>query len=80
MNFKSIKSGLIVNVLEKLIPLILSALSPEDFKTAIDKALDWIEERAASSETKLDDAVVFPLTGMIRTALDIPDNDEPAQG
>ena len=48
---------------------------PEFLKPTLDKILDYAEDKAQASERKWDDAVVFTATGIIRAALDIPDDD-----
>ena len=58
-----------------LINTLMMALSPELFKTAADALLDTIENAVAQSPTDMDDKIVLPLVGLIRTSFDIPDND-----
>lgn len=43
--------------------------------TAIDAALDAIENGVEATENKLDDALVLPLCKMVRIAANVPDND-----
>ena len=63
--------------LGQLINFLLSALTPEMMKRAVDAVLDVAERAVAESETKLDDAIVLPLIDLIRNSFNIPDNDEP---
>ena len=41
----------------------------------IDAGLDYIEDAVIASENKIDDAVVLPACKLVRTVLNIPDND-----
>jgi hypothetical protein len=63
-------------ILSTLIGLVLRTLTPELLKEFADKVLDWVEDAVERSENKLDDATVLPLCNMIRSAFDIPDNDD----
>lgn len=62
--------------LGQLINFLLSALTPEMMKRAVDAVLDVAEKAVAESETKLDDTIVLPLIALIRNSFNIPDNDE----
>ena len=48
---------------------------PAFLKPTLDRVLDYAEDKAKESEANWDDAVVFALTSIIRTALDVPDDD-----
>lgn len=63
-------------ILASLISLIMKALTPEMLKSFADMILDWVEDAVENSENKIDDATILPLCTMIRSAFDIPDNDE----
>ena len=63
-------------ILTMLLEYLLSALTPELMRKAIDQLLDIAEQAAADSENKVDDAIVLPLCAMIRESFDIPDNDK----
>jgi len=54
--------------------LINTLLTKENIIKALDYILDQMEEYAAGTDNKLDDAAVK----VIRDALNIPDNDPPA--
>lgn len=62
--------------LGQLINFLLSALTPETMKRAVDAVLDVAEKAVEESETKLDDTIVLPLIDLIRNSFNIPDNDE----
>jgi len=62
--------------LGQLINFLLTALTPEMMKRAVDAVLDVAEKAVAESETKLDDTIVLPLIALIRNSFNIPDNDE----
>lgn len=62
-------------LLEKLIGLLISMLTPEMLKVFADQLLDWIENHVQESDNKIDDAALLPICGMIRTTFNIPDND-----
>ncbi len=62
-------------LLEKLIGLLLSMLTPEMMRIFADQILDWVENEVMESDNKIDDAAVLPLCNMIRSTFDIPDED-----
>lgn len=62
-------------VIAALMGALLRLLTPEVVKIGIDKFLDVVEDAVAKSGNKIDDAIILPLIGNIRTALNIPDND-----
>ena len=67
-------------IIKSLVAVVISQLmkkAPELLIEAIDKALDWIEDKVASTENQLDDSLL-PVCAMLRETLNIPDNDEPA--
>jgi len=68
------KAGL--RILSHLITIILSSIDKETAKRACDSFLDIIEETAAKSSTKIDDAVVLPLCRTARKVFDIPEFDD----
>lgn len=53
---------------------LLSALPEDIIKRGVDALLDVAEDAVADSENKIDDAIVLPLVGVIRSSLDIPDD------
>ena len=63
------------DLLLKLLPMLMSLVTPEVLKKGIDALLDVIETACIGSANKIDDAVVLPLCKLIRSTLDIPDND-----
>ena len=62
-------------VIAFLMEQLHAVLTPELFKRVLDSIIDVLENAIASSETKTDDAVLLPLIAMLRTSLNIPDND-----
>ena len=66
----------ILNAVVQLIGIVMTMLKPEHVNDLVDTILDWIEERVAASDNKIDDALVLPLCNTIRTALNVPDNDD----
>lgn len=72
INVKGMLTGLASNVGEKVVSdLIKKYATKENIKGAIDGILDWLEDYAAKTKTTADDEALLA----IRTALDIPDND-----
>ena len=65
-----------VKIIVSLIPHLLAMLPKDIVKSGIDKLLDVVEDAVEKSETQLDNAMVLPICKLIRTSLDIPDNDE----
>lgn len=62
----------VVNV---LMPILMSQIPDDLMQVAVDKLLDAIEDGIATSETKVDDALVLPLITALRGKLNVPDND-----
>lgn len=62
-------------LIKQAVTMLLTMLSPEIMKKAVDSVLDIVEDAVAKSETTVDDAVVLPVINMIRATFDIPDND-----
>lgn len=62
-------------LLLKLVPMLLGLLSPDMLKKGMDALLDVIENSVASSNNKIDDAIVLPLCKLIRDTFNIEDND-----
>ncbi|NCA91623.1 MAG: hypothetical protein EOM92_22760 [Gammaproteobacteria bacterium] len=62
----------VVNV---LMPPLMSLIPDDLMQVAVDKLLDAIEDGIATSETKVDDALVLPLITALRHKLNVPDND-----
>lgn len=67
-----------MRLVTSILGTLLSLLTPEIFKSALDAALDKIEDAVAASPNKVDDAIVLPLCKKARQLLDVPDNDNPA--
>lgn len=62
-------------LISKLVEILLSMLSPDMLKKAIDYLLDIVEDAVEKSDSTLDDKIVIPLCNMIREALNVPDDD-----
>lgn len=62
----------VVNV---LMPTLMSLIPDDLMQVAVDKLLDAIEDGIATSETKVDDALVLPLITALRHKFNVPDND-----
>ena len=62
-------------LIQQLVTVLLSMLTPDMLKKAVDSLLDIAEDAVAKSETTIDDKVVLPLIQTVRVAFDIPDND-----
>ena len=54
---------------------MLARLKPAMIKQWIDQGLDMLENKIAESPTTVDDTVVLPVIGVLRDALNVPDND-----
>jgi len=63
-------------LLKMFIKMVMERLTPELLKEWVDSGLDYIEEAVETSETQIDDVLVLPVINLIRTAFDVPDNDE----
>ena len=59
-----------------LITAVLGLVTPDVAKQAVDAALDVVEDKVKDTKNKIDDVVVLPLCGAIRSWFDIPDNDK----
>jgi hypothetical protein len=59
-----------------LVNLFVQLLSPDLLKQFADMVLDFVENYVAGSKSTIDDAIVMPLCANIRTAFNIPDDDE----
>lgn len=64
-----------LDLLIRLLGKLLGQLKPEMLREAVDKVLDYFEEKIADSETETDDALLLPLIDVIRGAFNIPDDD-----
>ena len=59
-----------------LVGMLVKRLDAETFKVFADKTIDFVEDYVKDSPTAYDDAVMLPLCKTIRTAFNIPDDDE----
>lgn len=65
-----------LSIIGSLFTNLLSLLTPEIAKEALDAAFDVIEDRVEKSGNKIDDTIVLPILLKLRQLLEIPDNDE----
>jgi hypothetical protein len=61
---------------QMLLTALFTVLTPENLRKFVDAGLDAIEDLVQESENKIDDAIVLPICKTIRTAFNVPDNDE----
>ena len=74
---RQIMSKVLLQLVYALVAAMKAMLTPEVVKGVIDRAFDYVEDKVAASETKIDDYTILPLLQGLRTALSIPDNDKP---
>jgi len=65
-----------LSIVGSLFTNLLSLLTPEIAKEALDAAFDVIEDKVEGSKNKIDDTIVLPVLLKLRQLLDIQDNDE----
>jgi len=53
---------------------ILKKLPPDKAREVVDDMLDKVEKKIEESPSKIDDALVQPLLGFVRSVLSIPDD------
>ena len=63
-------------LIKQAVTMLLTMLSPNVLRTAIDAILDIVEDAVTKSETTVDDTVVLPVIEMLRATFNIPDNDD----
>ena len=66
-----------MTIISTLLTHLLAAMPPDFVKIMLDRLFDLIEDYVAETANKVDDATVLPIIAMLRSSLDIPDNDEP---
>lgn len=69
-------SNLLLQLVKSLVAAMAAMLSPEKVKAVVDKAFDAVEDKVKDSSTHWDDVIVLPMIKALRSALDIPDNDD----
>jgi len=69
-------SQILLQLIKALVAAMTAMLSPEQVKDLIDRAFDAIEDKVAASGSEWDDMLVLPMLTALRTALNVPDNDE----
>lgn len=67
-------------LLAMLVQMLMQMLTPDLIKKFIDMLLDFVENFVLGTKSTVDDAIVLPMTDMIRQAMNIPDNDAPDGG
>lgn len=60
-------------VVPYLISLVLGLLKPERIRGVADQLLDWVEFAVKRTDNGYDDALILPLTVLVRNALKIED-------
>ena len=60
-------------VLIQLISFVVSMLNPDLMRKFADMVLDFVEDNVLGTKSTIDDAIVLPICGMIRTTFSIPD-------
>jgi hypothetical protein len=67
---------IILKALQALLGIALSFLTTAQLKKFADMAFDFIEDAVKESANPYDDAAILPVITRLRTAFDIPDNDD----
>lgn len=75
MALGKLKAKLLGNLLGLIIEQALKRLDTATVKTAVDKGLDWIEDKVKASPATWDDKAILPICSKTREVFDIPDND-----
>lgn len=68
-------SSILLRLTLLLATCLIKHIKPEHVRWVGDWLLDMVEDMAANSTNKVDDAVVFPLAEKVREAYHIPNND-----
>jgi len=63
------------STISAMVTAILGLLPNETVKSFLDAGFDAIENIVADSSNTIDDAVILPIINKLRTAFDVPDND-----
>jgi len=63
-------------LITSLVQALLAMLSPDLLVKFADMVLDFAEEYVDKTDNTLDNAIVEPLCATIRSAFNIPDDDE----
>ena len=63
-------------MISMLIGMMVKRMDGDSFKKFADMALDFAEDYVEKTKTPYDDAVILPLCATIRSAFNIPDDDE----
>lgn len=66
-------------ILTALVEVLLRILSPELLEKFADMVLDFAENFVLGTANTVDDRIVLPLCGLIRTTFGIEDNDPPKE-
>lgn len=61
-------------LIQKLIGVVLSLMTPDLIKSFADLVLDWVEDAVLGSKSTVDDALVLPLCETIRKAMGIQED------
>jgi len=69
-------SNLLLQLVKTLVKAMAEIISPENVKKVIDMAFDQVEAKVKDSSTQWDDVVVLPILAALRSALNVPNNNE----
>jgi hypothetical protein len=64
-----------LSVLMSVLPKIMSGLTPEVLREAMDAFLNIVERRAVETTNKIDDVLLLPACKVVRVTMDIPDTE-----
>lgn len=56
--------------------LLLSVVTPDLMRELLDQMLDTIENAIEATPSRVDDKIALPLIATIRTAFNVPDDDD----
>ena len=68
------KALVLKTAMPMLVDLIIKNYGGDVMREALDDLIDKLENKIASTPTKVDDAVILPLLTMLRETLNIPDD------
>jgi len=65
-----ITSELISRLVNMLIDMIIRTLTPKFLDEFLFKTIDFVEDKVLGSNTKIDDAMILPITNVLRDILE----------
>lgn len=60
-------------VIKALIPALLHVLTPDIIRKGVGAFIEVVEDECRKTKNTYDDAIVLPICGTIREALNVPD-------